>query len=494
MTGGASQERYLIERTLGRGGMATVYLAHDRTLDRPVALKVLAEHFAADPAMHDRFLREARLAAKLVHTNVVQVYDVGEDERGTYIVMEYVEGDTLADELRRRGRLPAAEVVSVGIQLCAALEAAHAEQLVHRDIKPQNILRRPDGQVKLADFGIARSLDGTGHTELGTVLGTAAYLAPEQARGEPVTAAADIYALGIVLYELLTGQPPFSADTLPELLLIREQGAITPPSELATDIPAGLEAVVMRCLALAPEYRPASAALLAQELAVSIDEPVTEPLPKASGLRATEILPANAATVPLCDAAPTLRARLHRVGRRRLVAAALVATLLVLALILAVAYADSGANPHTAARTTHPATTTPTNTTPTTAGTTTSATSSTSATTQPPPATPQQAIANARVAIYQAQTSGQLDPGAANDLNHRLDDITQALANNTQDAAHKLADLLHHLSDLANHGGQLTGAGLSQISTPLNQLATLLPARTAPPSPPAHGKGKHGKE
>ena len=493
MTGEASQERYLIERTLGRGGMATVYLAHDRTLDRPVALKVLAEHFAADPAMHDRFLREARLAAKLVHTNVVQVYDVGEDERGAYIVMEYVEGDTLADELRRRGRLPAAEVVSVGIQLCAALEAAHAEQLVHRDIKPQNILHRPDGRVKLADFGIARSLDTTQHTELGTVLGTAAYLAPEQARGEPVTAAADIYALGTVLYELLTGQTPFSADTLPELLLKREQGTITPPSEHAADIPPRLEAVVMRCLALAPEYRPASAALLAQELAGSIDEPVTEPLPKATGLRATEILPANAATVPLLHAAPTLRRRLHRVGRRRLLAAALVATLLVVALILAVAYADSGAN-HTAAGTTHPVTTAPTNTTPTTAGTTTSATSTNRATTQPPPATPQQAIANARSAISQAQTNGQLDPGAANDLNHRLDDITQALTTNPQDAAHKLADLLHHLSDLASHGGQLSSTGLSQISTPLNQLATLLPAQTAPPSPPAHDKGKHGKK
>ena len=498
MTDRASQERYLIERTLGRGGMATVYLAHDRRLDRDVALKVLGEHFAADPAMHDRFLREARLAAKLVHHNVVQVYDVGDDERGAYIVMEYVEGDTLADELRRRGRLPATEVVSVGIQLCAALEAAHAEQLVHRDIKPQNVLRRTNGQVKLADFGIARSLDGTQHTELGTVLGTAAYLAPEQARGDPVTGAADIYALGVVLYELLTGQTPFSADTLPELLLKREQGAITPPSELAAGIPPRLEAVVMRCLALAPEYRPASAALLAEELAGSIDEPVTEQLPKASGLRATEITPANAATVQLLHAAPALTGRLHWVRRGRLVAAGLVATLLMLALILAVAYSDPGDKKKLAGTTTQikPGT-------PTAASTSATRPATTTATTTTTPASPPVALAVLIRDIASGESAGTVDPGSgqaiANQAEQAMTDEAKGnpnqAANDLQQAAMQIANSLQN--------GKTTSAESTQLQSDLTSFATTLglSAAATPPSqpapnpgdsnPPAHGHG-HG--
>jgi eukaryotic-like serine/threonine-protein kinase len=490
---GAPSERFVVERALGRGGMATVYLARDLALDRPVALKVLAEHVAADEAFRERFLREARLAAKLVDAHVVQVYDVGEDERGLFIVMEYVEGDTLADELRRRGPLPIPEVVSVAIQLCSALEAAHAEGLVHRDIKPQNVLRRPDGQVKLADFGIARSLAGTRHTEIGTVLGTAAYLAPEQARGEPVTAAADIYSLGVVLYELLTGRTPFSADTLPELLLKREQGAVAPPSELRPDTPAGLEATVMRCLAVRPEDRPVSAAALAGEIAASIDEPVTDRLPLSAGLRATEVFPATAATAPLRRDRSSW-GRPPRGARRRLLGAAVgAAALLALGLILAFVLADSGGGHHAAGTITHPPTTTPPSTAPAVpaAPTTTTAPTTAAATeTQPAPPTPEQAIAAARAAIDQAQAGGQLDPGAADDLDHRLDDIAQSLARgNDQDAANKLADLLHHLGDLAGHDAQATSAGLAQITAPLDQLAALLPA------PPTHGgKGKKGKD
>ena len=200
--------RYAVERTLGRGGMATVYLAHDTVLGRPVALKVLAEHLADDESFRARFLREARLAARIAHPNVVQVYDAGGDEAGLFIAMEYVDGESLAEELARRGRLSAGEVVDLGRQLAAALAAAHAAGLVHRDVKPPNVLRSRDGTVKLGDFGIAHSHDSTALTAHGSVLGTAAYLSPEQARAEPVTGAADLYALGVVLYEALTGRWP----------------------------------------------------------------------------------------------------------------------------------------------------------------------------------------------------------------------------------------------------------------------------------------------
>ena len=203
--------RYRLERPLGHGGMASVYLAHDAELDRPVAVKLLAESLAGDTAFRRRFLREARLAARLSHPNVVAVFDAGEADGGRpYIVMEYVEGTTLED----RGPLPPAEGVALAVQACHGLAHAHAAGLVHRDVKPHNLLLRTDGTLKVADFGIARAAEATALTQVGTVLGTAAYLAPEQAAGEEVTAAADVYSLGAVLYELLTGRPPYEPASL----------------------------------------------------------------------------------------------------------------------------------------------------------------------------------------------------------------------------------------------------------------------------------------
>jgi serine/threonine protein kinase len=261
-----STERYRRVRLLGEGGMATVELAQDTELDRPVAIKRLAENLAADGEYKQRFLREARLAARLSHPNIVAVYDAGAENGVPFIVMEYVKGETVSDLLRRRRRLAPAEAVALALQACAGLETAHEAGLVHRDIKPQNLLVTPDGTLKIADFGMARSLDGTQLTQTGTVLGTAGYLAPEQAAGEQVNGTADIYALGAVLYELLTGRPPYEAGSLADLFVKQTEGSITAVRELAPAVPARLEDAVMRALARAPEYRPESAEAFAAEL------------------------------------------------------------------------------------------------------------------------------------------------------------------------------------------------------------------------------------
>jgi eukaryotic-like serine/threonine-protein kinase len=285
--------RYQLEHPLGQGGMARVYLGRDVELDRPVAVKLIAEALADDESFHARFLREARLAARLSHPNVVQIYDVGEDKGRPFIVMEYVEGETLADELARAGPLAPADAVARAVDCCAGLEHAHAAGLVHRDIKPRNLLRRHDGVVKIADFGIARAQDGTRLTEVGSVMGTAAYIAPEQAAGEEVTAAADLYALGAILYELLTGTPPHGTGTASEILLRHREAIVTPVRDLAPEVPPALEAIVMRCLARDPRYRPSSAAALAYALADAVGASETLSLPDSTGVRATDV------TVPL---------------------------------------------------------------------------------------------------------------------------------------------------------------------------------------------------
>jgi serine/threonine protein kinase len=303
--------------------MASVYLARDSELDRPVAVKLLAENAAGDQDLRRRFVREARLAARLSHPNVVSVFDTGEDDGRPYLVMEHVEGETLADVVARRGRIPPEEARELGVQAARGLAHAHAAGLVHRDVKPQNLLLRRDGTLKVADFGIARALEGTALTQPGTVLGTAAYLSPEQALGERVTAATDVYALGAVLYELLTGRPPLEPESLADLADKQRRPSIRPVRELAPEVPAELETLVMRCLARNPEYRPSTAGELERELAPpAAIEPPTERM-----------------------ARPRVR---HRRGGRRALWLALAGLLVLAAILLAVTLAG-GRSPKPAA-------------------------------------------------------------------------------------------------------------------------------------------------
>jgi eukaryotic-like serine/threonine-protein kinase len=259
--------RYRIERLLGSGGMAVVYCAHDEELSRTVAVKLPAEHLAEDEEFRARFLREARVAARLSHPNVVAVYDAGEDEGRPFIVMEVVEGETLAAVLARRGRLRPDEVVDLGGQAAAGLEHAHSHGLVHRDVKPHNLLLRDDGVLKVADFGIARAATATQRlTRVGTILGTAAYLAPEQARGEEAGPAADLYALGVVTYQLISGRLPYEATSLTELAFKQQNESPTPLHELVPEVPSALSAAVAVALAMEPAQRYASAPEMAEAL------------------------------------------------------------------------------------------------------------------------------------------------------------------------------------------------------------------------------------
>jgi serine/threonine-protein kinase len=255
--------RYELGARLGLGGMSTVVVAFDTRLERNVAVKLLAEHLADDAQFVTRFRREAMAAARLVHPNIVQVYDFGLDEPSGryYIVMERIVGPSGAQVLRDRGHLPIDEAVDWIAQACRGLEYAHRNGLVHRDVKPGNLLlSEGDGTVKLADFGIAKTAsDESSITQVGSVLGTAAYLAPEQAAGEEAGPAADLYGLGVVAYQLLSGRLPYEAASLTELAL-KQQREIPPPlHHVDPSIPPQLAVAVERALALTPQERYASA-------------------------------------------------------------------------------------------------------------------------------------------------------------------------------------------------------------------------------------------
>ncbi|HTR72477.1 MAG TPA: protein kinase [Solirubrobacteraceae bacterium] len=249
--------RYRLEGRLGFGGMSTVHLAFDMRLERRVAVKLLAEHLAEDPTFVSRFQREAQAAARLVHPNIVQIFDSGLDENSGrhFIVMEYIEGQSCAEILRDDGWMEVDEAVAVIEQACEGLHYAHRHGVVHRDVKPGNLLRSRDGEVKLADFGIAKATEQSSITQVGSVLGTAAYLAPEQARGEEAGPRADLYALGVVAYQLISGRLPYEATSLTELALKQQREEPPLLDTLVAAVGQELAEAIALALALDPRDR-----------------------------------------------------------------------------------------------------------------------------------------------------------------------------------------------------------------------------------------------
>jgi eukaryotic-like serine/threonine-protein kinase len=262
--------RYRLEGRLGFGGMSTVHLALDLRLERQVAVKLLAEHLAEDPTFVSRFQREAQAAARLVHPNIVQIFDSGLDEASGrhFIVMEYIEGQSCAEILRDDGWLEVDEAVSIIEQACEGLDYAHRHGVVHRDVKPGNLLRAREGEVKLADFGIAKATEQSSITQVGSVLGTAAYLAPEQARGEEAGPPADLYALGVVAYQLISGRLPYEATSLTELALKQQREEPPMLDTLVAAVGPELADAVAIALALDPRDRYQTA----REMGSAIDD------------------------------------------------------------------------------------------------------------------------------------------------------------------------------------------------------------------------------
>src|SRR5215218_5035201 len=322
-------DRFRLEEKVGSGGMSSVYRAYDPTLERLVAIKMMHRDISSDPDQLERFRREARAVAQLNHPHVVTVIDAGEDDGAPYIVFEYVEGETLKERIRRLGRLPVSEAVAYAIEIGRALDAAHASRLVHRDVKPQNVLIDRDGRAKVTDFGIARSLEAQGLTATGRVLGTTDYVSPEQALGHEVTGQSDIYSLGIVVYEMLTGEVPFNADTQVAVAMQHVRDPLPDVQRRRPEISASLAAVVERATAKETENRYQDVSQMVHDLeeVLAIEAARTG---QATG-EATTVL--QSLSGDTADFAPT---RLRRPKR------ALALTLLVLALVAATAILLAG--------------------------------------------------------------------------------------------------------------------------------------------------------
>jgi eukaryotic-like serine/threonine-protein kinase len=368
--------RYVIERRLGAGGMSTVFMARDAVLERPVAVKLLAEHLADDEDFVYRFRREALSAARLQHPNIVQVFDSGQDPESErhYIVMEYVDGPSAADMLRERKQLEIDETVRLVRDSCHGLDYAHRAGVVHRDVKPGNLLFAEEmGITKLADFGIAKAAEQTRITQVGSVLGTAAYLSPEQARGDEAGPASDIYSLGVCAYQFLTGRLPHEYASLTELALKQQQDPVAPVTDYRPEVPPELDEAVRHALDRDPSARYSNALEMAeaieaglhgeateatQRLAAGDDYDPTQALDDTAATRAmsrTTIGPSPTRVHQAAPASPVTEARARRsereaarrsAGRRRFgTFIALLAAIAAVAVVAIALLSSSGSEP-----------------------------------------------------------------------------------------------------------------------------------------------------
>jgi eukaryotic-like serine/threonine-protein kinase len=315
--------RYVIERRLGAGGMSTVFMARDTVLERPVAVKLLAEHLADDQDFVYRFQREALSAAKLQHPNIVQVFDSGQDSASErhYIVMEYVHGPSAADILRERKQLGIEETAQLVRDACHGLDYAHRAGVVHRDVKPGNLLFAEEmGITKLADFGIAKAAEQTRITQVGSVLGTAAYLSPEQARGEEAGPASDIYSLGVCAYQFLTGRLPHEYASLTELALKQQQDPVAPITDYRPDVPPELDQAVRVALERDPAARYSSALEMAEAIHAGLrgeSTDATQVLDDTAATRAMQRTTMGPAPTRVHDAVPATASPVEQARSRR---------------------------------------------------------------------------------------------------------------------------------------------------------------------------------
>jgi eukaryotic-like serine/threonine-protein kinase len=455
--------RYALGALLGAGGMGQVYRARDRVLERTVAVKVLSAAATQDRELVARFGREARAAAALHHPNIVAVFDSGADGDLQYLVMEYVDGQSLAGLLRQEGVLDPGRAAEVGRQVCQALAAAHAAGLVHRDITPGNVLVDPAGLVKVADFGIAKLAAATTMTGDGMVLGTAAYLAPEQAQGRPVDGRSDLYALGCVLYALVTGAPPFVGDSPVAVAARQLTEPPTPPSDRNPRVSPALEAVVLTALAKDPADRYQTATAMAQDLDRVIADAGADsmPLGDPGAGRPTDRLPsgipAGAATVPMASTA------LRRPGW---VPWALVAALGIIVLVAVALWSRGGDPPAAQQQPTGP---------PVSTAAPPTRPAATTLPTQPQGELPV-ALANLGQVISAGQQQGSVDTSATDLLKQAEEVLRAAQEGKAEEVDKKLQDLQRKTDDQIDKG-KIRGPAADQVRQAVAQFSQVVRSR-----------------